>query len=109
MNSYTELDEAHVFKGEENSLRMKQIYTNTDQQETTRLGDTWEWSTIIHVLREGGQSMNPPTELDEAHLFKGEENSLRMQQIYTKEFQCVFKLSKYPFDTQVSASFVSHI
>ena len=25
-----------------------------------------------------------------------------MQQTYTREFQCVFQLMKYPFDTQVS-------
>ena len=46
--------------------------------------------------------MNSITELDEAFNFKGEENSLRMEQIYTKAFQCVFMLTKYPFDTQVS-------
>ena len=80
------------------------IYTNTDQQETTRLGEKWEWSTILHVLREGGYSTNPFTELEEARVFKGEENSLRMEQIYTKAFQCVFKLTKYPFDTQVCLS-----
>ena len=78
------------------------IYTNTDQQETTRLGEKWEWSTIMHVLREGDHSRNSFAEVEEAYVFKGEENSLRMEQIYTRPFQCVFKLSKYPFDTQVS-------
>ena len=29
------------------------IYTNTDQQETTRLGVEWEWSTNVVVKREG--------------------------------------------------------
>ena len=80
------------------------IYTNTDQQETTRLGEQWEWSTIMHVLREGGYTRNSLDEVDEAYVFKGEENSLRMVQIYTRAFQCVFMLSEYPFDTQVSAT-----
>ena len=83
------------------------IYTNTDQQETTRLGAKWEWSTIIHVLRQGGHIRNSFTELDEAHVFEGKENSLRMEQIYTKPFQCVFMLAKYPFDTQVRKLFLS--
>ena len=34
------------------------VYTNTDQQETTRLGEIWEWSTILHILREGQYSRN---------------------------------------------------
>ena len=29
------------------------VYTNTDQQETTRLGVDWEWSTKVVVKREG--------------------------------------------------------
>ena len=82
------------------------IYTNTDQQETTRLGEKWEWSTIMHVLKQGDHSRNSFSELDEAYVFKGEENSLRMEQIYTRPFQCVFKLSKYPFDTQVSITYL---
>ena len=83
------------------------LYANTDQQETTRLGEKWEWSTIIHILRKGDHSRNSFTEVEEAHVFKGEENSLRMEQIYTKAFQCVFKLTKYPFDTQVSITHVA--
>ena len=29
------------------------IYVNTDQKETTRLGENWEWSTIVVVSRDG--------------------------------------------------------
>ena len=29
------------------------VYTNTDQQKTTRLGENWEWSTKMLVKREG--------------------------------------------------------
>ena len=77
------------------------IYTNTDQKETTRLGEKWEWSTEVHILRQGNYSANRLTELDEAHVFQGGENSLKMDQIYSKSFQCIFQLTKYPFDTQV--------
>ena len=36
----------------------------------------------------------------ETELFKGGENSLVMFQTYTHDFQCIFNLKKYPFDTQ---------
>ena len=78
------------------------IYWNTDQDETTRLGENWEWKTDILVEREGKPKRNQMTDIDEAEIFQGSENSLRMEQTYTHAFQCVFKLSKYPFDTQVS-------
>ena len=79
------------------------IYTNTDQQETTRLGERWEWSTGIHILRQGNYSTNHNdlTELNEALVFQGAENSLKMDQMYTKPFECIIQLTKYPFDTQV--------
>ena len=77
------------------------IYWNTDQEETTRLGKDWEWATEILVQREGTLTRSPLTELDEAEIFQGAENSLRMEQTYTRAFQCVFELSEYPFDTQV--------
>ena len=82
------------------------IYWNTDQDKTTRLGRIWEWKTDILVQREGGAKRNSLEDIDEAEIFKGSENSLRMEQTYTHAFQCVFKLSKYPFDTQVTLCFV---
>jgi len=78
------------------------IYTNTDQQETTRLGENWEWTTSVWVKREGSFTRSEPSVLDEIEIFKGSENTLFMVQSYTHEFQCVFQLEKYPFDTQVS-------
>ena len=77
------------------------VYTNTDQQETTRLGVDWEWSTKVVVKREGKFERSRNEVLDEIEIFKGEENSLSMVQSYTHEFQCVYQLEKYPFDTQV--------
>ena len=82
------------------------IYWNTDQEETTRLGDSWEWKTDVSVQKEGESQMNSKEDIDEAEIFKGSENSLRMEQTYTHAFQCVFKLSKYPFDSQVTLCFV---
>ena len=40
-------------------------------------------------------------EVDEAEIFQGGEKRLTMYQTYTHEFQCVYKLTRYPFDTQV--------
>ena len=77
------------------------IYLNTDQQETTRLGCCVEWSTNVNVKREGNFRRSGYEVLDETELFKGGENSLIMTQSYTHEFQCVYKLERYPFDTQV--------
>ena len=77
------------------------IYTNTDQHETTRLGVEWEWSTNVNVKREGNFTRSGYEVLDETELYKGGENSLIMMQSYTHEFQCVYQLKRYPFDTQV--------
>ena len=77
------------------------IYWNTDQEKTTRLGVEWEWKTKVVVQSEGNFIRNWIDEIDEAEIFKGAENSLLMEQTYTHDFQCVFKLDEYPFDTQV--------
>ena len=78
------------------------VYTNTDQQETTRLGENWEWSTNVLVKREGSFKRSGYEILDEIEIFKGDENNLSLVQSYTHEFQCVYQLEMYPFDTQVS-------
>ena len=83
------------------------IYSNTDQLETTRLGMEWEWTTDVWVKREGNFVRSEPTVLDEIEIFEREENSLVMTQSYTHQFQCVYQLERYPFDTQVITS--SHI
>ena len=82
------------------------VYWNTDQEETTRLGENWEWTTDIFVQREGKAKRNSFSHLDEAYIFQGLENSLRMEQTYTHAFQCVFELSKYPFDAQVVCNLI---
>ena len=77
------------------------LYDNTDQKEVTRLGENWEWMTLVTVTREGNFTRNGIEEVDEIEIFKGEENRLTMNQAYTFEFQCKYKLERYPFDTQV--------
>ena len=62
----------------------------------------WEWTTDVVVQKEGAAKKSLMTDIDEAEIFKGSENSLRMEQTYTHAFQCVFELSNYPFDTQVN-------
>ena len=82
------------------------IYTNTDQQQTTRLGVKWEWYTDVSVKREGNFTRSGYDLVDETEIFKGEENTLIMTQSYTHKFQCIYQLGRYPFDTQVRICFI---
>ena len=77
------------------------VYDNTDQKQTTRLGMEWEWATGVSVVKEGNFTRSGYGEVNEAEIFEGDENTLMMTQTYTWEFQCEYKLQKYPFDTQV--------
>ena len=69
-----------------------------------RLGVDWEWSTRVTVTREGNFTRSSIEEVDEAEIFEGAENRLTMNQTYTLEFQCKYKLQHYPFDNQVTDS-----
>ena len=82
----------------------KVIYENTDQKETTRLGEfgNGEWDTRVIVKKMGNSTPSGLDTLDETEIFSGRENSLVMSQTYTHTFQCSYKLSSYPFDTQVN-------
>ena len=83
------------------------VYTNTDDQKTTRFANDWEWSTFVSVKREGNFTRSTNELVDETEIFKGLENTLIMTQSYTHEFQCVYQLGRYPFDTQVIIGKVS--
>ena len=81
------------------------VYDNTDQKESTRLGWINEWVTRVVVVKEGNHTRSGLSELDEAEIFQGNENTLSMTQTYTHEFQCQYKLQHYPFDIQVHKNF----
>ena len=81
------------------------VYDNTDQKEVTRLGMVWEWGTSVTVTREEeNPKRSKQEEIDETEYFQGDQNRLTMNQTYTLEFQCKYKLQRYPFDTQVFES-----
>ena len=78
------------------------IYANTDQLECTRVGMDWEWATTVTVTREQEDfTTSGVDQVDETEIFDGSKNLLTMEQSYTFEFQCHYKLASYPFDTQV--------
>ena len=80
------------------------VYENTDQKESTRLGEygSGEWQTRVVVRKEVEKgTMSGLESVDETEIFSGFENSLVMNQTYTHTFQCNYKLSYYPFDIQV--------
>ena len=77
------------------------VYANTDMKEEVQLVDGLK--TTIVVNREGNFTRSSFQEVDEIELFLGKDNPFSMYQTYTKNFQCLYKLHNYPFDTQVTA------
>ena len=61
-----------------------------------------EWVTRVTVTREGNFVRSSLEVVDETEIYTGAENRLTMNQTYTREFQCVYKLQRYPFDSQVT-------
>ena len=81
------------------------VYENTDQKETTRLGEfgNFEWKTDVVVKKEVENGTTSGLEsVDEIDIFEGSENSLVMNQTYTRTFHCNYELAYYPFDIQVN-------
>ena len=60
-----------------------------------------QWATTITVTKEGNFTRSGLEEAHELEIFQGKENRLVMTQTYTKEFQCLYQLQHYSFDTQV--------
>ena len=75
------------------------VYANTDMQEAVQLEDGLD--TAIVVTRKGNFTRSSIEVTDETEIFEGKDNPLAMYQTYTKSFQCLYNLKKYPFDTQV--------
>ena len=61
--------------------------------------------TIVTVTREGDFVRSGVEDVEEVEIFEGAENRLNMDQTYTWEFQCTYKLQRYPFDKQVTVQF----
>ena len=78
------------------------VYANTDMQEAVQLEEGLD--TAIVVTREGDFTRSGTEVIDETEIFEGKDNELAMYQTYTKSFQCLYNLQKYPFDTQVRTS-----
>jgi hypothetical protein len=76
------------------------IYDNTDMKEAVQLEVGLKTTMVIN--REGSFISSGVEHVDEIETFQGEGNALKMQQTYTKRFQCQYQLHRYPFDTQVS-------
>ena len=81
-------------------------YVNTDQKESSRLGEygNGEWVTDVSIIKEGNFTRSGLQEVDEAEIFDGNANTLMMTQTYAWQFQCKYKLQQYPFDTQVNTA-----
>ena len=61
-----------------------------------------EWDTRVTVTREGAFIRSNLEVVDETEIYTGSENRLTMNQTYTREFQCIYQLQRYPFDSQVT-------
>jgi hypothetical protein len=63
----------------------------------------YEWSTYVTVTRDQEVPVRSGLEeVDEIEIFKGDNNTLTMNQTYTHNFQCKYSLHRYPFDIQVT-------
>ena len=73
------------------------VFSNTENQEATKGGD----ETEVTITREGQFTESPVHVIDEINIFKGVDNGITFQQVYSKTLKCVYQLQLYPFDTQV--------
>ena len=56
--------------------------------------------STITINRNGTASNSPLIELQNNHIYAGDENELVLSGIYTTSFTCKFEMSMYPFDIQ---------
>ena len=60
---------------------------------------------MVTIGREGSHDRRSGLgEVDEIEIFEGGQNKIKMQQVYTIQFQCKYDLQYYPFDTQVNSN-----
>ena len=54
----------------------------------------------VTISKEGVFDLSSETVVDEINIFKGSENKITFDKVYTKTLKCIYKLQLYPFDTQ---------
>ena len=54
----------------------------------------------ITISKEGAFYVSDETVVDEINVFKGSENKMIFDMVYTKTLKCIYELQLYPFDTQ---------
>ena len=73
------------------------VFHNTEEKENT-LNDE---KSVISILREGNNfSQSSLSWLENAHIYKGSENKLKLSRTYDVNFICNYNLFWWPFDTQ---------
>ena len=73
------------------------VFENTEKSEATKSDEDSE----VLITREGEYTMSSDEVVEERNIFLGSKNRITFQQIFTKQFECEYKLQLYPFDTQV--------
>ena len=74
------------------------VFSNTENSEATKGDD----DTEVTVTKEGNFTESSLEVMEEINIFEGSDNKITFQQVYAKEFKCVYLLHFYPFDTQES-------
>ena len=73
------------------------IFTNTEKNEATIKDAEAE----VTLTREGNFTRSDDSIIEEINIFKGLDNKIIFEKVYTKTFRCEYQLQLYPFDTQV--------
>ena len=56
---------------------------------------------MITVQREGQYQISDDFEAKNVYIYKGQENTLKINRVYSTEWLCEYEMTNYPFDTQV--------
>ena len=72
------------------------IFSNTEANDVIAIDPL----ARVTISREGAFVSSDETVLDEINIFKGSENKITFDKVYTKTLKCIYELQLYPFDTQ---------
>ena len=72
------------------------VFENTENNDATRGNE----DTEVTITREGKFIRSTFDIIEEKNIFRGDQNRITFQQVYTKSFKCEYQLQLYPFDTQ---------